>query len=343
MGDFMFNTSIGIDLGTASVVVYLKGKGIIINEPSVIAVNKNTGKVIAVGAAAQVMLGRNPPEIEVVRPLHAGVISSYTLTEAMIKAFLAKAMKRIVGRPKIMMCVPSGVTDVEQRAVIETARQMGGREIYIMEEPVAAALGAGVDITRPKGAMVIDIGGGTTDIAVISVGKIIAGRSLKIAGDEFNEAVVRFLRKKYTLIAGPQTAEHLKITIGGAVVSDKDVSCVARGICTVTGMPKAVLVSASELRPCFDDLIHNIIERVRDVLEEVSPQLQSDILGDGIIMTGGGSLLTGLAERISSEISIPVRVADYAVSCVAKGAGFALDKLGKNENLKFYKKAYIHE
>ncbi len=339
----MFNTSIGIDLGTASVVVYLKGKGIIINEPSVIAVNRQTGETVTVGAAAQVMIGRNPPEIDVIRPLSAGVISSYTYTEAMIKSFLSKPMSKTVGRPKIMMCVPSGVTDVEQRAVIETARQMGGREIYIMEEPVAAALGAGIDITLPRGAMVIDIGGGTTDIAVISVGKIISGRSLKIAGNDFNTAVERFMRKNYNLIVGPQTAEHLKISIGRVIDGGEDISCVARGICTVTGLPKAVIVSAAELKPCFDDLVHNIIERIKETLEEVSPQLQGDIMTDGIVMTGGGSLITGLPELISQETGIKTRIAEFPVSCVAKGAGFALDRLKDNENMRFYKKAYIHD
>lgn len=337
----MFNTSIGIDLGTASVVVYLKGKGIILNEPSVIAVDKNSGETVAVGSSAQVMLGRNPPEIEVSRPLRSGVISSYTLTEAMIKAFLGKAMRRTVGRPRIMMCVPSGVTDVEQRAVIETARQMGGKEIFIMEEPVAAALGAGIDVTMPRGAMVIDIGGGTTDIAAISVGKIISGRSLKIAGDDFTDAVVRYMRKKYNLIVGPQTAEHIKITIGGAKQRNENISCVARGICTVSGMPKAVMVSSHEIKPCFDDFIHNITERSKDVLEEISPQLQADILEDGIVLTGGGSLLYGLSDRLSVEIGVKTRVADFAASCVAKGAGFALDKLRDEENFRYYKKAYI--
>ncbi len=337
----MFNTSIGIDLGTASVVVYLKGKGIILNEPSVIAVDKKSGETVAVGNAAQVMLGRNPPEIEVVRPLKSGVISSYTMTEAMIKSFLSKAMRRTVGRPRIMMCVPSGVTDVEQRAVIETARQMGGKEIFIMEEPVAAALGAGVDVTAPRGAMVIDIGGGTTDIAAVSVGKIIAGRSLKIAGDDFSEAVVRFMRKKYNLIIGPQTAEHLKITIGTVTQREDNVSSVARGICTISGMPKAVVVSSEELKPCFDDFIHNIIERAKDVLEEISPQLQADILEDGIVLTGGGSLLDGLSDSLTEGIGVKTHVAPYAVSCVAKGAGFALDRLRDDENFRYYKKAYI--
>lgn len=337
----MFNTSIGIDLGTASVVVYLKGKGIILNEPSVIAVNKQSGEPIAVGNAAQVMLGRNPPEIEVVRPLKSGVISSYTLTETMIKTFLSMTMRRTVGKVQIMMCVPSGVTDVEQRAVIETARQMGGKEIFIMEEPVAAALGAGINVAAPKGSMVIDIGGGTTDIAAISVGKIISARSLKIAGDDFTDAVVRYIRQKYNLIIGPQTAEHLKITLGSAVEKNDEICEVARGICTVTGMPKAIVVSSAELNQCFDGFIHNIVERAKDVLEEISPQLQADILADGIVLTGGGSLLYGLADRLTSDLGINTRVADFAVSCVAKGAGYALDKLRDDENFRYYKKAYI--
>lgn len=341
----MFATSIGIDLGTSSVVVYIKGKGIVLNEPSVIAYNKSDKSIRAVGRSAYRMLGRNPAEIEVVRPLNDGVISSYTLTEAMIKALMARTLRHNMISPKLMICVPSGVTDVEQRAVIETARQMNMKEIYIMEEALAAALGAGYDITEPEGKMVVDIGGGTTDIAVVSSGKTIAGRSLKIAGDEFDREVLAYLKREHNLIVGPQTTEHIKTTIGCVAKRKDNLSLVARGICNITGLPKSEVITSEELRPIFSGLVHNITERINEVLEEISPQLQGDVLKSGILLAGGGSLIYGLDEVIYKVTGIPTFHAEDPFTCVAKGAGKALDFISDNDDptKRVYKKAYIHE
>ena len=330
----MFNASIGIDLGTSSVVVYVKGKGILLNEPSVIAYNKADKSIRAVGRSAYKMLGRNPAEIEVVRPLNKGVISSYTLTEAMIRAFLSKTLRSNMIAPKLMICVPSGVTDVEQRAVIETARQMNMKEIYIMQEPLAAALGAGLDITETEGKMVVDIGGGTSDIAVVSAGKAIAERSLKIAGDEFDEVVLNFMKREHNLIVGPQTTEHIKTTVGCVEPRKEEVSLVARGICNITGLPKSVIVTSEQIRPEFSGLVHNITERINEVLEEVSPQLQGDILKSGILLTGGGSLIYGLDKAIQKVTGIKTFYAEDPFICVAKGAGKAAKEAPKEDRIQ---------
>lgn len=342
----MFNTSIGIDLGTSSVVVYVKGKGIILNEPSVVAYNKEDKSVLAVGHSAHRMLGRNPEHIEVIRPLNDGVISSFTYAEAMIEAHISKILRRNIGTPKMMLCVPSGVTDVEQRAVIETARRMNIKEIYLMEEPMAAALGAGLDIIRPEGKMVVDIGGGTCDMAVISCGKIISGRSLKIAGDEFDEAVFSYIKRHHNLICGPQTTEHIKRTVGSACGHPEKLSIVARGICNITGLPKSAIITSDEIYPEFSQLLHNITERIKEVLEECSPQLQADILKNGILLAGGGSQLFGLADYIKKNTGVWAYVAENPLVCVAQGAGRALDFIDKYPNdpeKRVYKKAYIHE
>lgn len=342
----MFNTSIGIDLGTSSVVIYVKGKGIVLNEPSVIAYNKEDKMIRAVGHTAHRMLGRNPAEIEVLRPLRNGVISSYTQTEAMIRTFLKRVLRHGMVMPRLMICVPSGVTDVEQRAVIETARQMNMKEIYIMEEPLAAALGAGLDITEAEGKMVVDIGGGTTDISVISSGKSVADRSLKIAGEEFDEAVLNYMKQEHNLIIGPQTAEHIKKTVGCVKKRNDDVSVVARGICNITGMPKSVIVTSEEIRPIFSGLVYNITERINEVLEELSPQLQADVLKSGILLAGGGSLIWGLDSAIYDATGICAYLAEDCFTCVAYGAGKALDFIASKTSdytKRVYKKAYIHE
>lgn len=336
----MFNNAMGIDLGTASVLIYRKGKGVVLNEPSVVAVDENTNKVIAVGRAAQRMIGRTPPGISAVHPLAGGVISSLTRTEAMINALLTGVLKKYSSNPVLMMCVPSGITDVEQRAVIETARQIGAKEIYIIEEAMAAALGAGADVTKARGAMVVDIGGGTTDIAVISVGQVIAGRSIKIAGDSFTDALIRFMRKEYNLALGETTAEYIKAEIGCAMLPEQEKSVVARGSSIITGLPKGIVVSSTDICPAFDELVNNIIERIKDVLEETPVRLQADILTDGIMLTGGGALLHNLDKRITEECGVPARVCDHAVECVVRGAGKALDHINRQDR-RFFKKAYI--
>ncbi len=341
----MFGTLIGIDLGTSSVVAYVKGKGIVLNEPSVIAYNKSDKSIRAVGNLAYRMLGRNPEGIEVVKPLVDGVISSYTLTESLMKKLLAKTLRHSMISPKLMICVPSGVTDVEQRAVIETARGMNMKEIYIMEEPLAGALGSGLDITEPEGKMVVDIGGGTTDIAVISSGKKIAGRSLKIAGDEFSDAVFSYLKREKNLIIGPETTENIKTRIGCVIPRKEDISLMVRGNCNITGLPKAEIISSNELIGEFENLVHNITERIKEVLEEVSPQLQADIIKTGILLCGGGSLIFGLDKVIKNETGIKTFYSPDPFTCVAKGAGKALDFIADDDNItkRVYKKAYIHE
>ncbi len=340
----MFHKDIGIDLGTATVLIYIKGEGIVLREPSVVAVDTRTNTVIAVGEEARKMIGKTPPYIEAVRPLNDGVISNYTLTEAMIKTFIKKILKRTFGRTRIMMCVPSGVTDVEQRAVIETAREAGAKDVYVIEEPVAAAVGAGADISRPRGVMVVDIGGGTTDIAVISLGNIVVSRSIKIAGDEFTDAVIRYVRKAHNMIIGPQTAEAVKIAVG-SVCEGYDLSIVARGVSMLSGLPVKKIITADELRPSFEDFVYNITERICEVLEETPPELHADLLEDGIILTGAGSLVRGLDKRIADAVGLFVRRADDIEACVAKGAGAALENIDiiSDPTRTYYKRAYVRE
>ncbi len=341
----MFSNDISIDLGTATMLVYIKNKGIVLREPTVIAVNTKTNEVCAVGEAALKMLGRTPPHIQAVRPLIDGVISNLTLTQEMIRCFFRKIFARTIGHPRIMMCVPGGVTDVEQRAVIEAARDVGARDIYIIEEPVAAALGAGFDISRPRGTMIVDIGGGTTDVAVMSLGGVVVSRSLKIAGDEFNEAIVRYMRKEMGMLIGPRTAERIKFEIGGVMPRSKEILCEAKGISVLSGLPKSAIISSNDLYPAFDDFVYNITERVREVLEETPPELHGDIICDGIIMTGGGSLIYGLDKRISDETGVKVTLANNIVDCVALGAGIALENIDSVSDPThiFHKKAYIRD
>lgn len=341
----MFGNDISIDLGTATMLVYIKGKGVVLNEPTVIAVNTDTDEVLGVGKAALEMVGRTPPNIRAIRPLSDGVISNYTLAQELIKRLIKKVLNRVSGRPRIMMCVPSGITDVEQRAVIDAAREVGAKDIYIIEEPVAAALGAGFDVSRPHGTMVIDIGGGTTDIAVLSLGGVVVSRSMKIAGDEVTEEIVRYMRREMNLHIGPRTAEKLKMTIGGVLRRDKEILCEAKGICSITGIPKSVTVSSNDLYGIFEDFVYNITERAREVLEETPPELHADIIEDGIIMTGGGSLLYGLNKRIASELGVNCTLADDIIECVVRGSGISLDEVDNVDDIThiYHKKAYIHE
>ncbi|MGN1115488.1 MAG: rod shape-determining protein [Candidatus Ornithomonoglobus sp.] len=341
----MFGNDISIDLGTATMLVYIKGKGIVLDEPTVIAVNTDTNEVVGVGTEALEMLGRTPPNIRAVRPLRDGVISYYTLAQEMIRRLIKKVLHRVPGRPRIMMCVPSGITDVEQRAVIEAAREVGARDIYIIEEPVAAALGAGRDISQARGTMVMDIGGGTTDIAVISLGGVVCSRSMKIAGDEFTEEIIRFMRKEMNLHIGPRTAEKLKCTVGGVIKRDKEVLCTAKGISAITGIPKSVTVSSNDLYDIFEEFVYNITERAREVLEETPPELHGDIIQDGIILTGGGAMLYGLDRRISEAIGVECHPADDITECVVKGSGIALEQIDTvtDPTHVYHKKAYIHE
>lgn len=335
-----FATEVGIDLGTANVLVYIKGKGIVLNEPSVVAINKDTDEILAVGEEARQMLGRTPANIVAVRPLRDGVISDYDITERMLKHFIRKTCGS--GRffkPKIMVCVPSGVTEVEKRAVREAATQAGGKDVYLMEEPVAAAIGAGIDISKPDGVMVIDIGGGTTDIAVISLGGIVASTSVKIAGDKFDEAIIKYMRKEHKLYIGERTAEELKLTIGTAFPRDEVVTKECRGRDLVTGLPKSVEVTSDEMMDALEEPLHAICEAVHNVLELTPPELAADISNSGIIITGGGALLCGIDKRIEDRTAIKVVVAEDPKSCVAVGTGKSLDILEKLESSSLNRRA----
>ncbi len=327
-----FAQEVGIDLGTANVLVYIKGKGIVLSEPSVVAINNDTDEILAVGEEARQMLGRTPANIVAIRPLRDGVVSDYDITERMLKYFIRKTCGS--GRffkPKIMVCVPSGVTEVEKRAVREAAEQAGGKDVFLMEEPVAAAIGAGLDISRPDGVMVIDIGGGTTDIAVISLGGIVASTSVKMAGDKFDEAIVKYMRKAHKLYIGERTAEDLKLTIGTAFPREEAVVKECRGRDLVTGLPKSVDVSSEEIMAALEEPLHEICEAVHNVLERTPPELAADISNSGIVVTGGGALLYGIDKRIEDRTGIKVIIAEDPKSCVAIGTGKALDQL---ESLK---------
>lgn len=318
----MFSTDIGIDLGTASVLVYIKGQGIILQEPSVVAIDNNTKTIMAVGQEAKSMLGRTPGNIVAVRPLREGVISDYDVTEKMLKYFIKKAVgKSLFIKPRISVCVPSSVTEVERRAVEDATRQAGARQVYVIEEPIAAAIGAGIDISRACGSMIVDIGGGTTDVAVISLGGAVVSTSLKVAGDNFDEAIIRYMRKQHNLLIGERTAESLKINIGTAFERPEVVSMDVRGRNLVSGLPKTITVTSDEMLVALQESVISIVDAVRYVLEKTPPELSSDISDRGIVMTGGGSLLYGLDKLIAKHTGIETVIAEDAVSCVAIGTG----------------------
>jgi rod shape-determining protein MreB len=318
----MFNTDIGIDLGTASVIVYIRGQGTVLKEPAVVAIDKNTDTILAVGEEARSMLGRTPGNIVAIRPLREGVISDYHITEKMLKYFINKAVGRpLMRKPRIAICVPSNVTEVERRAVEDAARQAGARQVFVIEEPIAAAIGAGIDIARACGSMVVDIGGGTTDIAVISLGGTVEKSSVKIAGDHFDEAIVRYMRRRHNLLIGERTAEDLKVHVGTAYPRLTSVSMDIRGRNLVTGLPKTIRITSEELMDALHESVSSVIEAVHQVLERTPPELASDIADRGIVMTGGGSLLYGLDKLLAERTGIQTVIAEEAVSCVAVGTG----------------------
>ena len=320
---------IGIDLGTASVLVYIKGKGVVLNEPSVVAIDKNTGRLLKVGAEAQAMLGRTPGNIVAIRPLRDGVISDYDMTERMLKEFIRKVTGGFhLFPPRIMVCVPSGITEVEERAVIDAGRQAGARRVYLIEEPVAAAIGAGIDITKPDGHMVVDIGGGTSDIAVISLSGVVESASIKVAGDQFNEAIVKYMRRKHNILIGERTAEQMKMEIGCVYPKEEEATIEIKGRCLMTGLPKTITVNSTEMMEAFKEPVERILEAVHNVLERTPPELVADISNNGIVMTGGGSLVDGFDKLITARTGIHTVVAEDAISCVAEGTGKSLDSLG---------------
>lgn len=324
-------SDIGLDLGTANVLVYVRGKGIVLQEPSVVAVERDSGRVIAVGSEARRMLGRTPGNIVAIRPLRDGVIADYTVTEKMLRYFIGKADggQKLLFRPRVMVCIPSAVTGVEVRAVRQAAIQAGAKTAHLIEEPFAAALGAGLDVFQPSGSMVVDIGGGTTDVAVISLGGIVCSNSLRIGGDKLDEAIVKYIRKEYGLVIGERTAEELKIGIGSAFpAGTEEQSMEIKGRDMVSGLPKAIMVNRRQVHEAIKEPLDLVVGGVKDVLERTSPELAADVINKGIIMTGGGVLLHGIDQLISKETGLPVYIAEDPLSCVARGTGKALSMIG---------------
>ena len=318
---------IGIDLGTATVLIYVKGKGVVLREPSVVAINSKTGRVLAVGESASLMLGRTPGTVEAIRPLRDGVISDFKVTEVMLKEYIRRVFKGSFAKyfkPTIMVCVPSVTTQVEQKAVEDACRHAGAKDVFLVREPIAAAIGAGIDIAKACGSMIVDIGGGTTDIAVISLCRPVVDFSLKVAGDKFDEAIVKFVRRKHNILIGERTAEQLKMNIGRAYKNEEESSMEVRGRNLVTGMPATVTIYSSEMLEALEEPVNQIFEAVHSVLERTPPELMADISQRGIVLTGGGALLQGLDKMLAEKIGIEVVVADDAVSCVAIGTGRAL-------------------
>ena len=328
----MSTGDIGIDLGTASVLVFVKGKGIALNEPSVVAVDKMTGKILAVGADAQSMLGRTPGNIIAVRPLREGVISDYDMTEKMIREFIKMVLGFRLFKPNVIICIPSVITEVEERAVIDAGIQAGAKKVFLIEEPVAAAIGAGIDIAKPNGNMIVDIGGGTTDVAVISLGGIVEATSIKVAGDKFDEAIIKYIRRKHNVLIGERTAEEMKINIGCVYPRPEDKTMEVKGRCLMTGLPRTFTVSSSEMIEAFEEVTVKILEAVHSVLERTAPELVGDIATNGIVMTGGGSLVSGFDKLVSARTGIHTVIAEDAISCVALGTGKSLDSLNNMQD-----------
>lgn len=333
---------IGIDLGTANVLIYVSEKGIVLEEPSVVAIDNKLNTVLAVGTEARRMIGRTPSHIDIIRPLKDGVISNYEITEKMLSYFIEKIVeKKGFGRfvmPRIMVCVPTGVTEVEKRAVEDATRKAGAREVYIIEEPIAAAIGAGIDISQPNGNMVIDIGGGTTDIAVISLGGSVVSDSIKLGGDKFDQAIIKYIKKEYNVLIGERSAEKLKIEIGTAIKEDEPRTMNISGRNLVKGLPVTINVSSTEILEALNDCIEQIVVATKNLLEKTPPELAADISDTGIIMTGGGAMLRGLGKRIEDSTGIKVILANDPLSCVAKGTGLSLGSLDLLETGGSFKK-----
>ncbi|MCI7570230.1 MAG: rod shape-determining protein MreB [Clostridiales bacterium] len=319
---------VGIDLGTSSVLVYVRNKGIVLREPSVVAVEKITGRIIAIGEDARKMLGRTPGNVIAIRPLKDGVISNFDITQRLLHHFLKKVVgTKIFFKPRVVVCVPSGVTQVEKRSVIDATEQAGARYAYLIEEPIAAAIGAGIDIAQPKGNMIVDIGGGTTDVAVISLRDAVLSDSIKVAGDKFNEAVVRYMRKKHNLLIGERTAEDMKIRIGSAYPRKEQLFMEVRGRNLISGLPQTIVVGSNEMIDALEEPLQTVLECVRSIFERTPPELASDIAENGICLTGGGALLYGMDKFIADHTKVPCYVAEDPISCVAIGTGKALENL----------------
>lgn len=326
----LFSLDVGIDLGTANTLVYVRGKGIVINEPSWVAIEQNSRKILAIGAEAKEMVGRTPANIVAIRPLRDGVISEFDVTEAMLDYFIKKAHSQLLlpfPRPRVVVGIPSGVTEVEKRAVYDAAISAGAREVFLIEEPMAAAIGAGMPVTEARGSMVVDVGGGTTEVGVFCLGGIVVSRSLRIAGDEMDEDIMQYARQKYNLYIGERMAERAKISVGSAYPLPEEMTMTLRGRNLVTGLPEAIEVSSIEIREALSGSVSIIVDLVRDALDETPPELIADLMETGICLAGGGSLLKGLDERISEETNMRAWVAQDSMTCVARGAGKVLEEL----------------
>lgn len=322
-----FAKDMGIDLGTANTLVYVKGKGVVLQEPTVVAIEKETNNIFAVGSEAKQMVGRTPGNIVAIRPMKDGVIADFDVTEKMLRYFITKVGKNVgILSPRVIIGVPSGVTEVEKRAVIEAGLQAGAREVYLIEEPMAAAIGAGLQVEEPFGNLIVDIGGGTTEVAVISLGGIVSSRSIRVAGDEMNEAIAHFVKRNYNLMIGERTAEDIKKEIGSAYPDSQAQVMEVRGRDLLTGLPKTITVSEQEIQEALSEPVSNIVEAVKLTLERTPPELAADILDKGIVMAGGGSLLRGIDRLLSEETGMPVQIAEDPLTCVAKGTGIALEK-----------------
>jgi rod shape-determining protein MreB len=320
---------LAVDLGTANTLVYVRGRGIVLNEPSVVAFNTHSGGIVAVGTEAKKMIGRTPANILAVRPLRHGVIADFEVTEKMLRYFIQKVhRRRMLAKPRVVICVPSGVTGVEQRAVEEAAIVAGARSAFIVEEPMAAAIGAGLPVHAPAGNMIVDVGGGTTEVAVISLGGIVVSQSIRIAGDDLDEAILTYVKKEYSLLLGERTAEMLKIAIGTAFPQDDEPHAEVRGRDLVTGLPKTVVVSSDEIRRALEEPLNAIVDGVKSTLDRTPPELAADIMQRGLVITGGGALLAGLDARLAHETGMPIIVSDDPLSCVVRGSGRCLEEFG---------------
>jgi rod shape-determining protein MreB len=331
MALFGISKDMGIDLGTANTLIYVKGKGIILREPSVVAIkNDNTKQVLAVGDEAKEMIGRTPGNIVAIRPLKDGVIADFDVTQTMLKMFIRKVTNNSsFVRPRIVVCFPSGVTEVEKRAIEEATKQAGAREVYLMEEPMAAAVGAGLPVNEPTGSMVVDIGGGTTEVAIISLGGIVTSKSLRVAGDELDQSIVSYIKKEYNLMIGERTAEQIKVQIGSAYPTEEEKTMDIKGRDLISGLPKVVTISSSEIREALKEPVFAIIDAIKSTLEKTPPELAADVMDKGIMLTGGGAMLQGLDMLINKETHMPVHIAENPLDCVAIGAGKALEQIDK--------------
>lgn len=330
-----FSNDIAIDLGTANTLIYVKPKGIVVDEPSIVALSKNERRIVAIGKEAREMLGRTPDEIITIRPMKDGVIADFEVAEDMLRAFIRKVQVNRFIHPKIVVCVPSGITEVEKRAVRDSAEHAGARDVFLIAEPMAAAIGVGLDIHQPVGNMIIDIGGGTTEIAVIALSGIVTETSIRIGGDEMNQVIVQFLKRNYNLLIGEKTAEEIKCSIGSAVPLGEEISIPVKGRDLIAGVPKTTEISSVEIREALSEPVSAIIDAVRLTLERTPPELAADILDRGIILTGGGALLKGLDERLQEESNLPINVAEDPLTCVVRGTGKVL------ETLEYYEKVLM--